>query len=88
MNNQRLVVDGSRYGQTQVIVDSVTAEYENILYSDDTSNLVGVFTCIVQNARGSNSKTISTNGKHYGYYQYLPVGSIPVNNLHTGYLDH
>ena len=64
INNQRLVTDGNRYQQTQVIVDSETAEYENILYSNDISNLVGVFTCIVQNARGSNNKTISTNGKH------------------------
>ena len=64
INNQRLVTDGNRYQQTQVIVDSETAEYENILYSNDVSNLVGVFTCIVQNARGSNNKTISTNGKH------------------------
>jgi hypothetical protein len=69
MNNQRfnLVIDGNRYRQTQVIVDNATAEYENILYSDDVSNLVGVFTCIVQNARGSDNKTIliSINGKHY-----------------------
>ena len=64
INNQRLVTDGNRYQQTQVIVDSETAEYENILYSNDVSNLVGVFTCIVQNARGSNNKTISINGKH------------------------
>ncbi len=65
INNQRLVIDGNRrYQQTQVIVDSVTAEYENILYSDNARNLVGVFTCIVQNARGSDNKTVSTNGKH------------------------
>ena len=64
INNLRLEIDGNRYQQTQVIVDSETAEYQNILYSNDTSNLVGVFTCIVQNVRGSNNKTISTNGKH------------------------
>ena len=72
INNQRLEIDGIRYQQTQVIVNSVTAEYVNILYSNDISNLVGVLTCIVQNARGSNNKTISTNGKHANY-QYLPV---------------
>ena len=64
INNQRLEIDGNRYQQTQVIVHSETAEYANILYSNDISNLVGIFTCIVQNARGSNNKTISTNGKH------------------------
>ena len=64
INNQKLEIDENHYQQTQVIVNSETAEYQNILYSNDVSNLVGVFTCIVQNARGSNNKTISTNGKH------------------------
>ena len=64
INNQRLVIDGNRYQQTQVIVNSVTAEYENILYSNDVSNLIGVLNCIVQNARGSNNKTILINDKH------------------------
>ena len=79
INNQRIVIDGNHYQQTQEIVDSETAEYANILYSNDIRNLVGVFTCIVQNARGSNNKTISTNGKH--------CETIPVNHLHTGCLD-
>jgi hypothetical protein len=81
MNNQILVIDGGRYQQTQVIVDSETAEYENILYSDDIRNLVGVFTCIVQNARGSNDKTISTNGKHCETINSYNI--IPVHHLHT-----
>ena len=63
-NNQKLIIDGSHYQQTQVIVDSVNAEYKNILYSDNTMNLIGIFTCIVQNVRGTDNKTISTNGKH------------------------
>ena len=57
------MIDGNRYQQTQVIVDKINAEYKNILYSNDTSSLVGVFTCTVENARGSDSMTISTNGK-------------------------
>ena len=62
-NNQKLVTDGNRYRQTQMIADRINAVYYNILYSNDTRNLVGVFTCTVENARGSNSMTISTNGK-------------------------
>ena len=62
-NNRPLHIDGSRYHQTQRIVDSESAVYENILYSDNAEDLVGSFTCIVQNARGSNNMTISTNGK-------------------------
>ena len=76
INNQRLEIDGNHYNQTQVIINSVTAEYANILYSSDISNLVGVLTCIAQNARGSNNKTISINGKHAKLS----------NHLHTGYL--
>ena len=83
INNQILVIDGNRYQQTQVIVNSTTAEYANILYSNDISNLVGVFTCIVQNARGSNNKTISTNGKH----AKLSIVTARYHHLHTGYLD-
>ena len=63
MNNQKLIIDGNDYQQTQVIVDSMNAVYINTLYSNDTSNLVGVFTCTVENARGSDSMTITTNGK-------------------------
>ena len=83
INNQRLEIDGNRYQQTQVIVDSETAEYANILYSNDLSNLVGVFTCIVQNARGSNNKTISTNGKH----AKLSIVTARYHHLHTGCID-
>ena len=62
-NNQKLTTDGNPYQQTQVIVDKINAEYKNILYSNDASTLVGVFTCMVENARGSDSMTVSTNGK-------------------------
>ena len=63
INNQNIRIDGNQYRQTQIIVNSVNAEYKNILYSNDASNLVGVLTCIVQNAQGSDNKTISTDGK-------------------------
>ena len=83
INNQRLEIDGHRYQQIQVIVDNITAEYANILYSNDIINLVGVFTCIVQNARGSNNKTISTNGTH----AKLSIVTVRYHHLHTGCLD-
>ena len=62
-NNQKLMIDGNRYQQTQVIVDSINAVYDNTLSSNDTSDLVGVFTCTVENALSSDIMTISTNGK-------------------------
>ena len=65
LNNQPLMIDGTRYQQIQIIIDTENATYRNMLQSDDNRNLVGVFTCIVQNARGSDSMTISTNGRKY-----------------------
>lgn len=67
-SSQPLLIDGIVYQQTQMILDSENAVYRNTLHSDNPSKLVGVFTCTVKNARGSDSKTISTNGKH----QYAP----------------
>ena len=63
LNNQPLMIDGTRYQQIQTIIDTENATYTNILQSDDNENLVGMLTCIVQNARGSDSMTISTNGR-------------------------
>ena len=63
INNQNIRIDGNQYQQTQIIVNSENAEYKNILYSNDAGNLVGILTCIVQNAQGSDNKTISTDGK-------------------------
>lgn len=62
-DNKQLIVDKINYESTQIIVDGENAVYKNILYSNDASNLVGVFTCTIENARGSDSMTISTNGE-------------------------
>ena len=39
INNQNIRIDGNQYRQTQIIVNSENAEYKNILYSNDASNL-------------------------------------------------
>ncbi len=62
-NNQLLMIDDTRYEQIQTIVDAKSVLYNNTLNSDSNENLVGIFTCIVQNIRGSDSMTISTNGR-------------------------
>ena len=61
-NEEPLVIDGVRYQQSQRIINTTTATYQNILSSNDRANLVGSFTCIVSNARGSANKSISTDG--------------------------
>ena len=62
-DNKLLIIDEISYQSTQIIVDGENGVYKNILYSNDASSLVGVFTCTVENAHGSDSMTISTNGK-------------------------
>ena len=52
-----------RYQQTQIIVDTPTSTYENILHSENLSDLVGSFVCTVQNSRGLDSMSASTSGK-------------------------
>ena len=61
-NSQLLLIDGSTYQQTQIIVNSEKAVYKNILHSNNAAGLVGSFTCAVHNARGSDSMSMSTNG--------------------------
>ena len=60
-NGQPLIVDGTIYEQSQRIIDPTTATYQNVL-SSNAANLVGSFTCIVSNARGSANLSNSTNG--------------------------
>lgn len=63
INNQPLMMGDTRYQQTQIVVNATNAEYNSTLSSDDIKNFVGILTCTVQNVRGSDSMTISTNGK-------------------------
>ena len=84
-NGRTLVIDGTIYQQNQRIINTTTATYENILYSIDSADSVGTFTCIVSNARGSANKSISTSGMHSlseligGYLSnYSPIHTLQV----------
>ena len=63
-NNQILTIDDKSYQQSQSLTNTALATYENILYFDNATNLVGYFTCTVQNARGNSSKSLSTDGNN------------------------
>ena len=52
-------VDERLFWQTQIVVDSVTATYESILDTDNTSNFIGTFTCEVSNIRGADLETLT-----------------------------
>ena len=50
---------GSAYQQSKIVVDTVTAAYNNLLSitSSQISDYTGTFTCTVSNSRGSSSMT-------------------------------
>ena len=58
-----MLVNRSLYQQSQRVMDTETATYENILFSGDISNFVGVFTCEVTNARSVASDTVDLIGR-------------------------
>ena len=62
-NGAVVEVDGTTYHQSQRVVDTRTATYENILSSSAYANFVGNFTCTVSNARGSGNQSKVLEGK-------------------------
>ena len=62
-----MLVDGSLFQQSQRVVDTETATYDNILYSSDVENFRGNFTCSVSNVRGSSEQMMELNGTSGAY---------------------
>ena len=56
------IIDGASYQQSQRVIDTERAEYETILTSNATADLVGLFMCQVSNARGSANKSLFLDG--------------------------
>ena len=82
-NNERLTIDDNHYRQTQTLTDSDLATYENILYFNDSLNLVGYFTCTVHNTRGNSSKSLSTDG----IISCSVSDSFKINNLNNNIIS-
>ena len=62
-NGAVVEVDGTTYHQSQRVVNTRIATYENTLSSSTVANLVGTFTCTVTNSRGSSSdRSVTLNG--------------------------
>ena len=57
-----VLVNDSLYQQSQRVVDTETATYENVLFSSDITNFVGTFTCAVSNVRSTAQETVELNG--------------------------
>ena len=61
-NGAVVEVDGTTYHQSQMVVDTRTATYDNILSSADIANFIGTFTCSVSNSRGGSDRSATLNG--------------------------
>ena len=64
-NGAVVEVDGTIYHQSQRVVDTSTATYENTLSSTTNVNFVGNFTCSVSNSRGNANQSKVLRGKHF-----------------------
>ena len=71
-------VNESVYQQSQRVVHTENATYENILFNDNVANFVGPFTCEIGNVRGIAMETVDLNGK-------LPNYTISVHCIHYGH---
>ena len=58
-----MLVNDSLFQQSQNVVDTKTATYENVLFSDDITNFVGMFTCEVSNIRNVVQRTVELTGE-------------------------
>ena len=57
-----VLLNDSLYQQSQRVVNTQTATYENVLFSSDITNFVGTFTCEVGNVRSTAEDTVELNG--------------------------
>ena len=59
-----VLVNDSLYQQSQRVVNTETATYENVLFSSDITIFVGTFTCEVSNFRSAGQETVELNGNY------------------------
>ena len=64
-NGAVVEVDGTSYHQSQRVVNTTTATYENTLSSTTNANFVGNFTCSVSNSRGGGDRSVFLAGTYY-----------------------
>ena len=60
-------VDGTTYHQSQRVLNTRIATYENTMHMSGSADtkIVGNFTCRVSNSRGSGNRSIVLPGKHF-----------------------
>ena len=65
--NDKLLSD--EYDQYKIVIDETISEYQNILSLDQKSpeEVIGNYTCLVENTRGERNNTIQLNGEDGGH---------------------
>ena len=61
-----MTILNATHKQTKRVVDAVTGTYQTVLTFDPTvgwSNIVGTYTCTVENIRGESSQTVVVPGE-------------------------
>lgn len=74
MNDQLLIIDGTTYRQSQRVISTVNATFENILHmaNDNIINYVAKFECLVRNSRGNDSESFNPEGIFRYIHAILP----------------
>ena len=57
-----IFVKDTVFEQSQQVVNTENATYENLLFSNNIANFVGAFTCEVSNAKGRAVEIVELNG--------------------------
>ena len=77
-----VLVNDSLYQQSQRVMNTQTATYENVLFSNDITNFVDTFSCDVGNVRSTAEDTVELNGQSASYSVFCSSGKL--NCLVTG----
>ena len=72
-DGQLLTIDENTYQQSQRIVSTQNATYETTLYipNDSIEDYNATYKCLVFNSRGSDSSSITLEGKGYSVLKLL-----------------
>ena len=85
-----VITPNTTHQQTQMIVDTVEGIYQNTLtiaQSVTGDDLYGLYSCMVENSRGSSNKTIHIYGKHYHKLYFVQACRIKLMHRKDIYLN-
>ena len=73
-----MITPNDTYQQNKSVVDPVNGTYQIVLTIDPSvgwSDIVGTYTCTVENVRGESSETVDIPGEISCIYTHIPTAS-------------